>query len=624
MAESARSVRASKSPHAHPPCLRVRYVQGARRSSRRLGASARCIAAAGLPLLSCSVDSRSLDIVTGPSPSPEAGLGSGMSDTPDTGAGPGGAGAAGCDAGGACEGTPLEDVCADLPLPSPVEALSPMRGAYTGSLHAPAASLSLRPTLGWSSSSTSCGQLTYEVQLDDSCQPGELGACGFTSPEVDTASAQTSFQPASELPVSRQAPVGAFYAWRVRACDGAARCSSYSAPAYLHVGRTPQDLDGDGFADVLVNVGGTALDVYLGSAGFDSQADLQLPLSSGALGIRHAGDLDGDGFGDLALVATSLEVCASSGSYPEIIFGGADLAAPRTQALCTVAGSPSVSFQTGHLGDLDGDGFADLGLAREFQDSRFVVLRGGASVQGVAEVDLDISIEGAAGTYPHVQGDRTFDGAGDFNGDGYADVLVSGRGISPALLETRLLLGAATLPRSASASFSFSLDQAETNGPLVTRVGDLNRDGRDDWAIGIGMGSTDPGRVAVLSGAAAPPTQPTRVVPAAPAIAGVSRAIDFDRDGELEVFVAPSGELLLLRGSGDLATAPSSGQLSANRRLSSADHNGDGREDLLLQSTGTGTFTVRWVAAAASFTVTPIALLPFVDGAEAETRDIIY
>jgi hypothetical protein len=44
----------------------------------------------------------------------------------------------------------------------------------------------------------------------------------------------------------------------------------------------------------------------------------------------------------------------------------------------------------------------------------------------------------------------------------------------------------------------------------------------------------------------------------------------------------------------------------------------------LLQSTGTGTFTVRWAAAAASFTVTPIALLPFTEAGETATRDIIY
>jgi hypothetical protein len=120
------------------------------------------------------------------------------------------------------------------------------------------------------------------------------------------------------------------------------------------------------------------------------------------------------------------------------------------------------------------------------------------------------------------------------------------------------------------------------------------------------------------------PTQFGRVAALTEPLVSLSRAIDFDRDGQPELFVAPTSSLLLLRDTGGFAATPTSSQLTASRRLSSADHNGDGREDLLLQSTGTGTFTVRWVAAAASFTVTPIALLPFSAASASVARDIIY
>jgi hypothetical protein len=104
----------------------------------------------------------------------------------------------------------------------------------------------------------------------------------------------------------------------------------------------------------------------------------------------------------------------------------------------------------------------------------------------------------------------------------------------------------------------------------------------------------------------------------------MSRLLDFDRDGEEEMFVALDGALFLLERDSTFSGLPNTSQLSADKRLGSADHNGDGRDDLLLQSTVTGTFTVRWAAAAASFTVTPIALLPFTEADEAATRDIIY
>jgi hypothetical protein len=541
---------------------------------------------------------------------------------------PNGGGAGRCDGSGACESIPLIEQCANLPLPAPVELVAPMRGAYTGSLSAPAANATLRPTLVWTASSTRCGALRYEVQMDNSCSPGALGTCAFSSAEINTSTTQATFQPAADLAVVRQAPVGALYAWRVRACDGADRCSSFSAPGYLHVGRTSHDLNGDGFADVLVRTGlsqagGEPIDVYLGSATFDPQADSRITTGS-SYSVRHAGDINGDGFGDLATIGANFQECGSDGGYPRVVFGGTNLAAMRSQNLCAAAGSPSVTFQTGFVGDLDGDGFAEVGFTREFQDSRFVIFRGGTSVAGSAEVDVDVTIAGAAGTYPHILGDRTFDGGGDFNRDGFADVIVSGRGISPALLRTRLFRGAATLPRSMATSFDFTVDSPESNSPLVTRIGDINQDGRDDWALGIGIGTSNAGRVALLNGAGGLPTQFSSVVSVTSPLIGLSRLIDFDRNGVGEVFVAATGPLQLLRNTGGLTPTPDSSQLNASARLSSGDNNGDGRDDLLLNSTGTGTFTVRWVAAAASFTVTPISLLPFSTSDGAVSRSVVY
>src|SRR5262249_27529401 len=128
----------------------------------------------------------------------------------------------------------------------------PMRGAYTGSLHAPSALATLRPTFSWAAVEPTCGATTYEMQADDSCSPGALDTCAFPSPELAAKGISAlTYAPPSDLKVATAPPVGAFYAWRVRACDAAARCGAWSEVRYLEVGRVREDINGDGYGDLL-------------------------------------------------------------------------------------------------------------------------------------------------------------------------------------------------------------------------------------------------------------------------------------------------------------------------------------------------------------------------------------
>ncbi len=525
-----------------------------------------------------------------------------------------------CNGSGACEPPPQSEICGNVPLPARVRALAPVRGAYTGSLRAPAARQTLRPLLVWSASSTTCpaGPVSYQVQLDNSCQPGALAACAFPSPELDTTSAQAQLRPTADLPVQSQPPVGAFYAWRVRACDPAARCSEWSDVAYLHVGRTPHDLNGDGFADLLA--GNPTADLHLGGAQFDSRAEQQVALSEFNLGqnVRFVGDLNGDGFADISLLENDFDVCGSSGLYPVALFGRADLSSLlQKQVFCAVAGSPSVLFQIGNVGDLNGDGFDDLAFARELsgQTDAFRVLLGGTTVSSTAELDLDISIPAETGTstapYPHTAtSPQSFDGAGDFNADGFADVVLAGDGRrSAGMFRLRALLGGATFSRS----FLGSADISGCSNPYVARIGDVTADGRDDWGLVCNLPAGG-SRFGVVRGGDTLSSTLSDGFDSAVSLRALSRGIDLDSDGTLDVIVLRQAETAAVwrRGNFTPAAPTTLNQVRGGTLIGNADHNGDGRVDFFTWESGG---SPSWVPAGASLNVTPITLVPFAGSA---------
>lgn len=158
----------------------------------------------------------------------------------------------------------------------------------------------------------------YELQVDDSCSPTDFTSCTFPSPELESATALTTFRPDSPLPVALTPPVGARYFWRARACN-AHGCGAYSEPRYLNVGRARDDLNGDGYGDLaagsrefsgIASRQGIAY-VFYGSPGTasDDGPDVVLtspsPMMDGGFGVSIAalGDLNADGFADLGIGA---------------------------------------------------------------------------------------------------------------------------------------------------------------------------------------------------------------------------------------------------------------------------------------------------------------------------------
>jgi hypothetical protein len=216
--------------------------------------------------------------------------------------------------------------------------LAPANGALTGTFRASSRG-TLRPTFRWL---PGCAE-TYELEVDDSC-PASFGGCTFPSPELSMRDlVGTSARPPSDLPVSTSAPVGRRYYWRLRACAAGA-CGPWSAVRYLDVGREESDVNGDGYADLVVGAlqqdagalnEGNAF-VYLGgptgvpttpSTTLDNPAN----QASGLFGqsVASAGDVNGDGYADLVVGAYSQDAGAPQEGNAFVYLG------PRRSALDT-------------------------------------------------------------------------------------------------------------------------------------------------------------------------------------------------------------------------------------------------------------------------------------------------
>jgi hypothetical protein len=442
----------------------------------------------------------------------------------------------------ACEWGACEPSAA---VPSAPALLAPENGGYTGSMRAPSARQTLRPEFRWAAA-TACGAATYEIQVDDSCSTPGYATCDFASPEAwTTGLTATSYRPSADLPVRMAAPVGRRYYWRVRACDGAARCSPWSAVRYVDVGRVPADFNGDGWSDVFVgapgnDAGGTGAGrvyVYFGGATPDSTADVTMTGRAAAVGLgtslAAAGDVNADGFGDI------LAGEGTSGTA-YLFLGGAT---PDGTADTTLGGYSPVAGG----GDLNGDGFADVVVAGSAGTSSYVYL-GGNPPNSVADATLG--------------GSRVSD-AGDVNGDGFADALVGAGSCS------YLYLGATSFDSTADITYT-------ATSTSVAIAGDLNGDGYADVALGP----------VVFLGAASPDTTADGTFGSAEAVAG-ARDTNGDGYADLLTGVASSSRAYAYLGAATLDTTADLTFTGSSDRLGSSvagagDVNGDGYADLVV------------------------------------------
>ncbi|MCA6388221.1 MAG: VCBS repeat-containing protein, partial [Cytophagales bacterium] len=405
---------------------------------------------------------------------------------------------------------------------------------------------------------------------------------------------------------------------------------SYAAKVDFTTGSFPYpvsigDLDGDGKADLaLANEGSNTVSVFrnTGSAGTISYA-AKVDFTTGSLPFSVSiGDLDGDGKADLAVAnyssntvsvfrntgspgtisyAAKVDFTTGSGSGPNSVSigdldgdGKADLAVANynsntvsvirnTGSAGTISYAAKVDFTTGFapysvsIGDLDGDGKADLAVANGSGSSVSVFRNTGSAgtISYAAKVDF------TTGLFPYSVS------IGDLDGDGKADLAIANQS-SNTVSVFRNTGSAGTI------SYAAKVDFATGSDPSSASIGDLDEDGKADLAVANASSNT----VSVFrnTGSAGTISYATKV-DFATGISPLSVSIgDLDGDGKADLAVANKGSntVSVFRNTGSAGTISYAAKVDfaadeGSYSVSIGDLDGDGKADLAVANYNSNT-----------------------------------
>ena len=389
---------------------------------------------------------------------------------------------------------------------------------------------------------------------------------------------------------------------------------------------TAGDVNGDGYSDVLVGapeyddgqVDEGVVFVYHGSASGPSTSPdqvLQRDQAGAYFGaaISAAGDVNGDGYGDV-VIGAPLYTNTLTEEGGIFIYHGSASGLPATPNASRFRGAAVgagawMGFSVSFAGDVNGDGYSDVivGVPNHSlslsEQGQVLLYRGGVS--GILTNPTWTSLGGQAGA----RFGASVASVGDIDGDGRADVAVGAPFYSNGQTSeglVRVFKGVSGI----SIPLSWSNESNQTgafHGVCVAPAGDVNGDGLADIAIGAHLysnGQAGEGIVQVFHGrTSAPSTSQTWAAEINQADAKfgqcVSRAGDVNGDGYDDVIVgAPyfsngqtnEGRAYLYLGAstgvaGSASWTAESDQAGAQFGFSVAaagDVNGDGYGDVIV------------------------------------------
>jgi hypothetical protein len=288
------------------------------------------------------------------------------------------------------------------------------------------------------------------------------------------------------------------------------------------------DVNGDGYADVIVGAqegelpGNTGVAyVYLGGTGGLSTVPTVLTGPGGSGGdfgvsVASAGDVNGDGFADVIVGASGVNNMPTTGQSvgaAYVYLGGPGGLSTTPTVLAGPGGSGgSFGYSVASAGDVNGDGLADVIVGafalNDFVGAAYMYLGAGAGLSTAPIVLTDPS--GPASGGPNASFGWSVASAGDVNGDGFADVIVGASTENGYAGAAYVYLGRAGGLSTTPTTLTAPGGPGGYFGAPVASAGDVNEDGFADVIVGAGGVENNVGAAyAYLGGAGGLSTTPT-------------------------------------------------------------------------------------------------------------------
>ena len=359
------------------------------------------------------------------------------------------------------------------------------------------------------------------------------------------------------------------------------------------------DFNGDGYADALVIDGNDNADVfYGGSSGLPTA-----PSYTYALGAPYfvAVDINGDGYTDLV----------SARSSPCSTYFGGPSGLPIVPAASTCPSVGGTGQPLYYAGDVNGDGYGDL-LAGPNSGANGVTIWYGSAggLSSAASGSGQISDPNGSGNSfgSGYGGFGAIASAGDVNGDGYADIVVGSLGYPASAFVgiAYVFAGSSNGPSATPTTINAPGGGMTEFGVTVAGIGDVNGDGYEDIAVG-NHASGGPSVYVFLGSPSGVATTPSRTLNVGAYLyfsdGAIAAAGDVNADGYSDLLIGDSdygaagGAFVYNGGSGGIGSSPSTTFLAlpnyngtGNRVAGLGDTNRDGYQDIAITASG-GTLT---------------------------------